>query len=271
VSSILKSRCSLLIGAALVVLSSTTDARAQHRTPQFNCCQQLSWDYSYESGHAPSDEYGHAIYRMHVEAATIASVTLTRTDGTGDFDIEIADSVSPGTWHRAKVSGLIASDAGSDARPNVVLIPPSLKSRTVYVHLYVARNAPGKWRIDTRSVDLVGAAAHGLLKAGAQHLVEEFVKAILETDTDSAESRNIERAVGIGFSILQGKSILEIGIDAVVHEIQLKLQDEFPNSKFIVLAVTSALSDTLQHLYGPLMNGIRDSMTNRSEPPVTSR
>ena len=176
------------------------------------------------------------VYRLHVEAASIASVTLTRKDGAGDFDIEVADSVSPGNWYRASVSGLIARDSGSDVRPNVVLIPPSLESRTVYVHVYVAKNAPGKWLIDTRSVDLVDAAIHGLVTAGGQHLVEEFVKAILEIDTDSAESKNIGWAVGIGFSIIQGKSMLGIGIDTIVNEIQLKLQDEFPNNKLIVLA-----------------------------------
>jgi hypothetical protein len=260
VLSFLKNRCSLLIGAALVALSATVDARAQNRTPGFNCCHQLTRDNSHPLEHAPSDKYGHAIYRMHVEAATIASVTLTRTDGVGEFDIEVVETVSPGTWHRANVSGLIARDTGSDARPNVVLIPPSLKDRTVHVHIYVAKNAPGKWHLDTRSVDLVEAAIHGLGAAGAQHLVDE----ILGIESGSSESRNVGRAIGIGFSIVQGKSIAEIGINAVVHEIQLKLQDEFPNSKFIVLAVTNVLSHTLQHLYGPLINGM---VTNRPHIP----
>jgi hypothetical protein len=251
-----KSRSSFLLGAAVALLSSTVDARAAKATPEFNCCDRLRLGYEYGFEHSPSDNYGHAIFRLDVEAASIATVVLTRTDGVGGFDIEIADSVSPGNWHRANVSGLIGRDTGRDVRPNFVLIPPSARDRTVYVHLYVADNGPGKWRIETRSIDLIDAAVHGLVTAGGQYLVEEFVKAILEIDSNSSEARNIGRAVGIGFSIIQGKNILEIGIDVVVNEIQLKLQDEFPNSRFIVLAVTNALSHTLQHLYGPVINGM---------------
>lgn len=193
------------------------------------------WTFS----HSPSDRYKFVVFEVVVPANSVGLIGLLRQQGSGDHDIRIGTAIRPGSYERAEVSGIVASDDSDDSAPDLLFIPPSSSRRTYYIEVYSHDNAAGKWRIRYEHFAIFEAALEALAWATGQYLIESAVQCALFGCDSEPNNENLGRAVTLAMSVMNRTSVCSIGTDMVVNEMQTAISREMPDARFFMIWVSN--------------------------------
>ena len=173
-------------------------------------------------------------------------------NGSAEADVHIVRSISAGTYHRASASGFDYQNRELDRYPSVVFIGPSGSTRNRFIYITDEVIRSSEYRVYFNTVNIAEELLEATAIAAGQAIFESFLEELFGLEgNDGGDNAMMSRAVGLGLSILQRDNVLAVGVDAVINEIGLALQREFPNNRFIVLAGTNFFGSVLQQLYGP--------------------
>ena len=188
---------------------------------------------SSEFYHDVDDQYRYLAYELAVPAGSIGFISLRRLSGSGDHDMRVGTSIAAGTYDRAQVDGVLASNTEDDALPNLmVFATDSLAAQTVFVEFWAANNDPGVWKVGYETFN-IGAE---LFAAGAAAAIETMVVCLV-TDCNAERdvfSENLNRAIDLGMSIISRDNVCAVTTDVMVREIMAAFEKEIGGNRFVV-------------------------------------
>lgn len=227
----------------LFLLVSVTTTQAQE-------CPSLSHEHyrTYEPNR--SDRY--YCVSIVVPADSLAVVTLARRDGRGEVDISVGTGLRRAGNGSYYVSDELAEADSEDSVPNVAFTDPHSDRRTLTVLLTRTNMRPGVWRIYYHYVNLpdeIGAAiAEGTAWYGGMALLREIF-GTGDEEEDAERSRNVERGLNFGLSVLQRTNAAAVGVDVLLNEINGSIAEAFGGTSWVYYVLSAFFENIIQEIY----------------------
>ena len=188
---------------------------------------------SSEFYHDVDDQYRYLAYEFAVPAGSIGCIGLRRLSGDADANMRVGTSIAAGTFDRAQVDGVLASNTQDDALPSLmVFATDSLAAETLYAEFWAANNDPGVWKVGYETFN-IGAE---LFAAGTAAAIETIVVCLL-IDCNAEQdvfSENLDRAIDLGMSIISRDNVCAVATDVIVREIMAAFEKEIGGSRFVI-------------------------------------
>ena len=141
------------------------------------------------------DQYRYLAYEFAVPAGSIGFIGLRRLSGDADADMRVGTSIAAGTFDRAQVDGILASNTEDDVLPSLmVFATEGLAAQTVYAEFWIVDNNSGVWKVGYETFN-IGAE---LIAAATAAAIETIVVCSLIDCTPSRTSSpkiSIERSI----------------------------------------------------------------------------
>lgn len=205
----------------------------------------------------PENTWGHIVYEAVLPSFWAGSISVVRESGTGNMDIEVGTSVSEGGDGKAQIGGLIGESTRPGGDMDVVMIPPNIEDKRIYIHIYTANHEKWDGRIYFRRDHIPSTFGRAFLMSSGQFIVESAIESLLgvEKDGPSIGKDIAERAVTIGLAAISNDTLLNGGIDVAVGEVQSQLSAQFPGSdnRYVILIATNTIKEILKSLMRPMI------------------
>lgn len=200
---------------------------------KLNGSASLAEGESSEFYHDVDDQYRYLAYEFAVPAGSIGFIGLRRLSGDADADMRVGTSIAAGTFDRAQVDGILASNTEDDVLPSLmVFATEGLAAQTVYAEFWIVDNNSGVWKVGYETFN-IGAE---LIAAATAAAIETIVVCSL-IDCNAEQdvfSENLDRAIDLGMSIISRDNVCAVATDVIVREIMVAFEKEIGGSRFVI-------------------------------------